>query len=135
MNWGGHRRNEGASFPSHHTSHICKCSTDLISRYALRNVSTKPSFTGRDRGVATERDEQRPSRPPHPPLWHLNLKLCSAAGARLFGAAGKRNLPTIRYFSLRIGFKIGSENPNSGATSPSSALGVRWVLCGKKCCL
>lgn len=78
-----------------------------------------------------ERDEQRPSRPPHPPLWHLNLKLCSAAGARLFGAAGKRNLPTIRYFSHRIGFKIGSENPNSGATSPRSALGVRWVLCAR----
>lgn len=65
-----------------------------------------------------QRDEQRPSRPPHPPPWHLNLQLRSAAGTRLSSAAGKRSLPTIHYFSLRSGFKIGSENPNSGATSP-----------------
>lgn len=65
-----------------------------------------------------QRDEQRPSRPPHPPPWHLNLKLRSAAGTRLFGAAGKRSLPTIRYFSLRVGFKIGSEIPTPGPRPP-----------------
>ena len=67
------------------------------------------------------RVEQAPSRPPHPPPGHLNLKLSSAAGTRLIGAAGKRSLPTIHYFSLLIGFKIGSEKPISGSTSPSSA--------------
>lgn len=70
------------------------------------------------KGVWRQRDEQRPSRPPHPPPWHLNLKLRSAAGTRLFGAAGKRSLPTIRYFSLRVGFKIGSEIPTPGPRPP-----------------
>lgn len=72
-----------------------------------------------------QRDEQRPSRPPHPPPWHLNLKLRSAAGTRLFRCGGETEFPnnSLLFTPRRIQDRI--RNPDSRSTSPSSALGVR----------